>query len=491
MSNVDPVVGRDIQKRIESCEKCLMDVNDKWIRLSSLSEKAEGKAKEIYQDDMNEAAVAGIGLARKLSKLYAARGDDKTIVIANIEGIGAMELALYSGLKVDAGYMWRDGLIRKDSLYRFQTLLQAKRIYVFDMVLPEIAVKALIEFGKELHIYDWHDGNEWINNYEGCVWDHERCASKIYYDTYMDKKTGALDKFVHMVDQLVRRLTTEPDFENSKKLNYVYQYLIDDYQMDESIENIQVAKDGKMLFPYIDCYARTVAKFPNDDFVFTEEEEEMIRKYQEPRTVIITNEEGILAPVLAVKYAAPFTPPIYSYVWKDGYRNNAVVKHAKCIFMFNVTVDEEIVKELIAEGKKLYISDYHQGNEWLNNYEGCHWSNTKGTLEVFLDNYGYVMKPKGALVEMAEIATAVTVGTPTPEQLEIAEKGNYLYLYLTNDFHAINDYIKLADSGSIIVASYERYAEWLYAKINEDHFAFSAEDEKMIEEYRRHHPKAK
>jgi len=143
-------------------------------------------------------------------------------------------------------------------------------IVIADLTLDQKKVKKWIRLGKKVQIFDHHSETQWIEEYEGSVWDNTRCGTKIFWEEYVKPKIGRykpiIDEFVDLVNTYDLWDKEGPLWDQAVNLNNVL-YGVIDYSQDDIIEK---------LTPFYNLMSKKFSKL--DHWRWTQKEIDVIER---------------------------------------------------------------------------------------------------------------------------------------------------------------------------------------------------------------------
>lgn len=143
----------------------------------------------------------------------------------DLDGTGSIVLAEYFQSK----FPFEDILVKdygfEEEIKGMNYIGEFDEIIIADLTLPEEKIKPWIEAGKDVRIFDHHAETSWINNYPNCVWDENRCGTKIFWEEYLRPNVGRykpiVDHFVEIVDTYDQWKEGSDLWEEAKNLNNI------------------------------------------------------------------------------------------------------------------------------------------------------------------------------------------------------------------------------------------------------------------------------
>lgn len=204
----------------------------------------------------------------------------------DLDGVSPVIISLLFKLPIDYFLLVDYGWEADPSLRAFVSGYQ--EIVFVDMRIPESFFKELKDQGKDIKIYDHHLPSQWIENKEGCVWDKNRCGTKIFWEEYIKPQLNSyppvVETFVNMVNTYDLWLENSSLWTEAVKLNTVF---------SESQKFVESSNLGTLDFN-IDfirsCYHKLV-DYPNY-WVWTEEDKRLINEARGKEEELINNAEN-------------------------------------------------------------------------------------------------------------------------------------------------------------------------------------------------------
>lgn len=113
----------------------------------------------------------------------------------------------------------------------FGYISEYDEIVIADLSLKKEKVDWWVSQGKSVMFFDHHGETQWIEEFEGSVWDDSRCGTKIFWEEYLKPKIGRykpiVEDFVQLVDTYDMWRETHPLWEEARSLNNVLYGIVD------------------------------------------------------------------------------------------------------------------------------------------------------------------------------------------------------------------------------------------------------------------------
>ena len=130
------------------------------------------------------------------------------ITHTDLDGLGSAIFAIADKL-VDRVYCWNNGYLDK-------LVLDDNVVIITDLSFDKSITDNAI-------VFDHHPASKGITN---GVYDGNRCATKIFYEEYVDKHNKTRDKFAYLIDIYDRWQTKMSQFDETLDLNRVFEYMV-------------------------------------------------------------------------------------------------------------------------------------------------------------------------------------------------------------------------------------------------------------------------
>lgn len=142
----------------------------------------------------------------------------------DVDGLGSLILAKFFDLPFDRFVCYDYGF--ETDKENIRILYEADCIVVADLTLPKEIHEDLLKKGKQVQVFDHHKTSDWLVEMPGCVWDTERCGTKLFFEEYVLPKVKrfpiAVKEFVDLVDVYDRWVLDSPLRPASEDLQRVF-----------------------------------------------------------------------------------------------------------------------------------------------------------------------------------------------------------------------------------------------------------------------------
>ena len=138
----------------------------------------------------------------------------KSILVTHtdLDGMGIVILSSYFNLPFDKVECY-DYDEEKESLI-VENFIEYKNIVVADLSLTPALHEGLLSKSINVSVFDHHETSQWISEKPECVWDNQRCGTKIFFDEYIKPRIKQykpiIREFVDLVDVYDRWVLGSP-----------------------------------------------------------------------------------------------------------------------------------------------------------------------------------------------------------------------------------------------------------------------------------------
>ena len=143
------------------------------------------------------------------------------ITHTDLDGISVIVLAKLFHVRFKRIYIWNYEQININEMKKHRNILMV------DLSIDEKSFTELRHQGYEIIIYDHHESSRYLSKCRGCIWDLNKCGTRLFYDNFikfqpMYKENKYAEQYVMLVDVFDRWQQNSPLWENALNLQRLF-----------------------------------------------------------------------------------------------------------------------------------------------------------------------------------------------------------------------------------------------------------------------------